>query len=217
MSLKWIAFDIGETLIDETRSWGLAADDLGVPRLTFFGVLGALIAEGRHHREVFRIFAPDLDVEAWIGERLAAGSAHLMRDSDLYPDARACLEALNAAGYFIALVGNQPRAVEEIIPSWGLPIDHLASSEGWGVAKPDPAFFTRLAMELGAPPGAIAYVGDRVDNDVLPAKAAGMTAVFLKRGPWGFVHAARPEAAQADLRLESLADLAPALAGLSRC
>ena len=57
-----------------------------------------------------------------------------------------------------------------------------------GVAKPDPAFFA-LALELmDAPePASVAYVGDRIDNDVLPSIAAGMRAVWLRRGPWGVI------------------------------
>jgi FMN phosphatase YigB (HAD superfamily) len=53
----------------------------------------------------------------------------------------------------------------------------------------------------------IAYVGDRLDNDVLPAKAAGMFAIFIRRGPWGYLHATRPEASEADARIESLLEL----------
>ena len=37
------------------------------------------------------------------------------------------------------------------------------------------------------PPASVAYVGDRVDNDVLPSIAAGMHAVWLRRGPWGVI------------------------------
>ncbi|HEX5588732.1 MAG TPA: HAD family hydrolase, partial [Candidatus Limnocylindrales bacterium] len=51
-------------------------------------------------------------------------------------------------------------------------------------AKPDPAFFTRVAEALGLDPSEIAYVGDRIDNDVRPAAAAGMRAIFVRRGPW---------------------------------
>jgi hypothetical protein len=50
-----------------------------------------------------------------------------------------------------------------------------------------------------------------VDNDILPAKLAGMVTVFLRRGPWGVIHARRPEAAQADIRIDSLAELRDAL------
>ncbi len=74
-----------------------------------------------------------------------------------------------------------------------LPVDWVTTSAGWGVAKPDPAFFVRVASEVGAAPEHIAYVGDRVDNDVLPARRAGMLAVHLRRGPWGVIHADRPE------------------------
>ena len=58
-------------------------------------------------------------------------------------------------------------------------------------------------------------MGDRLDNDVPPALGAGMAAVFLRRGPWGFLHARRPEAARAHIRLDSPADLADALRELS--
>ena len=31
-------------------------------------------------------------------------------------------------------------------------------------------------------------MGDRVDNDVLPALDAGLVAVHVRRGPWGLLH-----------------------------
>jgi FMN phosphatase YigB (HAD superfamily) len=61
-----------------------------------------------------------------------------------------------------------------------------------------------------------AYVGDRLDNDVLPAKAAGMFAVFIKRGPWGHLHAHRPEVDQADATIHSLDQLLPVIAAARR-
>lgn len=54
-------------------------------------------------------------------------------------------------------------------------------------------------------------MGDRVDNDVLPSKRAGMLAVHIRRGPWGVIQSAWPEAAAADLRVDSLAELVSAL------
>ena len=55
-------------------------------------------------------------------------------------------------------------------------VDVLGSSERWGVEKPTAEFFARIVAEAGAAPEKIAYVGDRVDNDVEPALAAGMVA-----------------------------------------
>ena len=43
---RWVVFDVGETLVDETRVWSTWADVVGIPRLTFMAVLGAVIARG---------------------------------------------------------------------------------------------------------------------------------------------------------------------------
>ena len=91
----------------------------------------------------------------------------------------------------------------------------MASSEAWGIEKPAPEFFARLIETAGLPAGEIAYVGDRVDNDVLPAKRAGMVAVFLRRGPWGVIQATWPDVREADLRIESLDELPGALSRLA--
>ena len=56
-----VVFDVGETLVDETRHWGEWADWMGVPRLTFFAVLGAVIDRGLPHRQVFELLQPGLD------------------------------------------------------------------------------------------------------------------------------------------------------------
>jgi FMN phosphatase YigB (HAD superfamily) len=60
---------------------------------------------------------------------------------------------------------------------------------------------------VGREPAKIAYVGDRVDNDVLPALAAGLVAVHIKRGPWGHLH----EPPTAAIRIRSLDELPAAL------
>ncbi len=76
-----------------------------------------------------------------------------------------------------------------------------------GAEKPSSEFFRRLAGAAGVHPQACVYVGDRVDNDVVPAAEAGMAAVFLRRGPWGYVQAERPEPERAIARIDSLDEL----------
>lgn len=111
----------------------------------------------------------------------------------------------------MAIAGNQTQAAIAALRRIGVEADVFGSSEAWGVEKPAPEFFARLAAEAGVVASDIAYVGDRVDNDVVPARRAGMVAVFLRRGPWGMIHAARLEATSADLRIESLDELPEAL------
>jgi len=125
------------------------------------------------------------------------------------------LQRLRAAGFLIGLAGNQPADAEAEIRALGLAVDFVASSARWGVEKPDPEFFKRIVVESGVAPGQIAYVGDRFDNDVLPAVDLGMIGVFVRRGPWGVIHATWPEVVRANLRLESLEELPAALAGVS--
>ena len=210
--IQAVFFDIGETLIDETRQWGMWADWLDVTRLTFFAALGALIERGEHHRRVFEIVRPGIDLARERAARAAAGLDEWIEPGDFYPDALPCLRELRARGYLIGLAGNQPIAAEAQLRSLGLPADIVASSAGWGVEKPAPEFFARIAAAACVPASSIAYVGDRLDNDVLPAAAAGMVAVLVRRGPWGHLHATQPAAALAAIRLDTLAELPAALA-----
>ena len=214
MAITTVVFDVGETLVDETRHWGDWADWMGVPRLTFFAVLGAVIERGEHHRQVFQVLRPGFDVEAATAQRKAEGWRYSLQPGDFYADALPCLTALRAAGYRVGLAGNQPEEAEPALAAAGAPADFIASSASWGVEKPSPAFFDRVIEAAGRPASQIAYVGDRLDNDVLPAADAGMAAVFIRRGPWGYLHAAQPEAARAALRIDSLSELLPALAAL---
>jgi HAD superfamily hydrolase (TIGR01662 family) len=189
-AIRAVVVDVGETLVDETAVWGAWADWLGIPRFTFFGALGGAIARGTDHREAFKLVRPGIDLEV---ERRARHAAHPhfgVTAADLYPDAMPCLRALVETGLRVGVAGNQPREIETVLRSLDLPLALVASSEGWGVAKPDPAFFSRICEELDLPAAEIAYVGDRLDNDIGPAAAAGMAAVFVRRGPWAILQSA---------------------------
>lgn len=211
MAIRLVVFDVGETLIDESRMWGEWADWLGVTRLAFFAALGAVIAGRRHHREVYALVRPGIDIARERQAREKQGTMTVIEARDLYPDAVPVLTRLREMGLRIGLAGNQPADAEAQIRALGLAVDFVASSAQWGVEKPDPAFFSRIVTESKLRPGEIAYIGDRLDNDVLPAVATGMFGVFVRRGPWGVIHASWPEVARADLRLETLSHLPEAL------
>ena len=190
-------FDVGETLVDETGMWTGLAQLAGLTPFTVCGVVGALIALGRDHNELWDVVGvdrPEFGVDP--GQR------------DLYPDALECVAAVRRAGLAVGIAGNQPAGIEGLLRADGLEADFIASSAVWGVAKPDPQFFLRLIDEAQVPAEVMLYVGDRLDNDVLPARAVGMRTVFVRRGPWGYVHALKSDAALADLRVDSLRELA---------
>lgn len=203
--IRSIVFDVGETLIDETQWWAAQAELAGIPAFTLCGVLGALIARGEDHSNVWGLLGIDRPATV-------AG----IDQGDLYPDALECLRAAREAGLLVGIAGNQPASTEVQLVSLGFEADFIASSARWGVAKPSPDFFRKIIEAAGTVPHQILYVGDRVDNDVLPARAAGLRTAFLRRGPWGFIQAEHPEANLADLRLHSLAQLTNALTQLKQ-
>jgi HAD superfamily hydrolase (TIGR01549 family) len=169
--------------------------------------------------EGFELVRPGFDVEAEIAawERDEPDSLRNHFDADdLYPDVREALGGLREAGYQVILAGNQPVRAYDALVAMELPVDSVHTSDGWGVSKPAPGFFAKVAAVAGREPGEILYVGDRLDNDVRPAAAAGMRTALLRRGPWGYLHAARPEAREAaDVIADDLHALLPALRRLA--
>jgi len=187
VAVEAVVFDVGETLVDETQMWTRAAQNGGVTPFTLMGVLGALIARGEQHNEVWSILGIEHPEGTWTLE-------------DWYPDALPCIARLRAAGYRVCASGNTPAFVEEDLRGR---VDAVGSSASWGVHKPDPAFFARVVELAGVDAARIAYVGDRVDNDVGPAIAAGMVGVHIKRGPWGYLQ----EPPASAIRIRSLDEL----------
>jgi HAD superfamily hydrolase (TIGR01549 family) len=209
-------FDVGECLVNETREYGTWADWLGVPRHTFSAVFGAIIARGLDYRETFRVFRPDFDLIEEREKRAAAGQPEWFGEDDLYPDVRPTLAALRDAGLWVGIAGNQTVRAGGILRSLGLPSDLVATSDDWGVAKPDPAFFECLVK--AAPCGAdeILYVGDRLDNDIRPAMTVGLQTALILRGPWAVIQRDSPEADRLPtIRIDSLAELPECVAAFN--
>lgn len=209
--IRAVVFDVGETLIDECGMWQRWADWLGMPRERFMEALRGVIERREHHRRVFEFFRPGSDVAAAEEARRAAGDEPGFRRDDFHPDALACLRELKRSGLRVGIAGNTSATTERFLTEAGVPADFMATSGRWGVEKPSQAFFARIIEAAGLPAGDIAYVGDRIDNDVLPAMRAGMTSVFLRRGMWADVQRHWPEAAHADIVIDSLAELLGAL------
>ena len=220
MAIRAVWFDVGETLINETREYGTWADWLGVPRHTFSAMFGAVIARGGDYLEVFQHFRPGFDLAAERQARLDEGIGEFLNGHDLYPDARPSLQALRGAGYFVGEAGNQTARAGRFLRELNLPCDVLATSDEWGAAKPDAGFFDKLVAVSGHDRGEIAYVGDRLDNDVAPAAMAGLFTIWVRRGPWGYVLrpdepfvAARLPAGAPSLTVQTLADIITGLRG----
>jgi HAD superfamily hydrolase (TIGR01549 family) len=214
--IKAVVFDVGECLVDETREYGTWADWLGVPRHTFSAVFGAVIAQGLDYRETFQVFRPGFDLTEEREKRAAAGQAEWFDEDDLYPDARSTLATLRADGLWVGIAGNQTKRAGDLLRSLGLPSEMIATSDDWGVAKPDPEFFRCLVEATPYEVNEILYVGDRLDNDIGPAASMGLQTALIRRGPWALIQRNEPDGENAPtMQIDSLANLPARIAELN--
>lgn len=205
--IRAVVLDVGETLIRDDRGWAAWADWLDVPRHALSALVGAVVAQGRDNAEALRLLRPGIDIAAERAAMEAAGVGERLGEADLYPDVRPALAALHETGARIVIAGNQTARAAELLRDLKLPVDEIATSGEWGVAKPDPRFFARVLDLAGTAPDETVYVGDHPANDSRPAKAAGLRAAHLRRGPWGHLWSGTAEAAAADWQIDSLHDL----------
>jgi len=203
VALKAVVFDVGETLVDEEQWWRQLADREGLQPHVVWAALGVTIERGEEHHALWAHLGIVQPPRWWTEIPYSV--------DDLYPDAIDCLERVRALGLHVGIVGNQSEVMEMWARESTLPADVISSSASLGVRKPDLAFFSKVAELMDCPAEDVAYVGDRVDNDVLPAAAAGLVAVHVRRGPWGRLQRTPPEAT---VGLDDLASLPDALASL---
>jgi HAD superfamily hydrolase (TIGR01549 family) len=189
---RWVCLDVGETLVNESRIWTCWADALGISPFTFMAAMGAVLARGGEYRDTFAFLGfPDWrslqpKVQAAFGG---------FQEADLYADTKPTLDALRSAGFRLAIVANQPANRTDELRFLGVRADVMAMSDEMGVQKPDQAFFDEVVRLIGSPARElVAYVGDRLDNDVHPAAAAGLRPIWLKRGPWAAITTDTPPA-----------------------
>lgn len=106
-------------------------------------------------------------------------------DRDLFelrPGIADVLRALKARGLKLGLAANQPMRALESLKQHG--IGEYFSNQGlsafYGFRKPDVRLFLCACEDLGVTPAECIMVGDRIDNDVAPAKLLGMATVLIR-------------------------------------
>ncbi|BBK29593.1 hypothetical protein STHU_02270 [Allostella humosa] len=191
-----VLFDVGGPLDQETafeqRIDGvilaaLAAEGCRLDPGAYDRLCGAAVAS----------FAPNLyEAVVWSalgGDRDACGRAmvavagRMAADPpafELRPGMADLLAGLHGRGVRLGLVANQPASALERLAAGGLApyFDHFAVSGTNGFRKPDVRAFLAAATALAVAPAECVMVGDRIDNDIAPARLLGMAAVRLRTG-----------------------------------
>lgn len=217
MSIKqaeWIFFDLGDTLVDNTRVWLRMLEDLHQ----------TLSSMGRAYRleELTSLFEqisaecmphPFAELQQRIGldeveKKLAKENVTWRHDlEEVIPGTFDLLESIRDH-YKLGIIANQAPGSEDRCNKWGLSpyFDVFLASAELGINKPNPKIFLLALKKAKCPPEKAVMVGDRIDNDIRPAKLLGMKTIRLVRGYQRFQEP-RDEWDVADFTVYSLSEL----------
>jgi HAD superfamily hydrolase (TIGR01509 family) len=194
--IRWVFFDVGNVLfIDEPLvflNWEAvcqAAVRAG-HALSFKELMARRERLVREQQDgaPYRTVALEL-----LGEEGLGAIQQRMREK-IHQDYWACNFVLRGIGdvlaklsgaYRLAVAANQPEVCRQALEAAGLLkfFKVVGISDERGLSKPSPAFFEMLLKEAGCAPSEGIMVGDRIDNDIAPAKRLGMRTIWFNLSP----------------------------------
>lgn len=175
-AIRWIFFDIGSTLVDEEEAYNHRIRDMiRGTSITFeqFSEKRIQYAKAGYNGDQKAIEYFALNKTPWHSE-----------DEVPFDDCEETLRTLCDKGYQLGIIANQKPGAKGRLDAWGLGryFSVIASSAEMGISKPKKEIFTRaLAMADCKPENAV-MVGDRLDNDIRPAKELGMKTIQIRKG-----------------------------------
>lgn len=188
--IRWFFFDLGNTLISEER----AIKDRIQQMIQAFAELGMQVSVEtieRAFEEASAEFAPRLIARAL--EKLISNPsdrAFVLQKAryrkeleEPYPEAYELLSRL-ASQYRIGVIANQSAGTEARLESYGLSsfVSLCLSSTEAGLEKPNPAIFQLALEQAKCKPQQAVMIGDRIDNDIQPAKSLGWKTIRVLQG-----------------------------------
>lgn len=174
-NIKWLFFDVGSTLVDESLVYEKRMRDVAqIANVTYEYVYETAMGFYRQNKKGDLETIKMLNVEKpeWSRE-----------NEILYNDTEECLKKLSGK-YKIGVIANQSLGTEKRLKNFGILkyIDLVIASAEEGVAKPDKRIFEIALKRSNCEPVNAVMIGDRIDNDIVPAKMLGMRTIWIKQG-----------------------------------
>lgn len=196
---EWLFFDIGSTLVDESLTYS--------HRLREIAAL-ANFPYGKVYETAVGFYQQNQKGDSETAKRFGVPMPKWhTEDEILYADTAVSLKKLSQR-YQIGIIANQSPGTTDRLKQHGiLQYIHLvvASAEE-GVAKPDRRIFEIALDRSSCPPDRAVMIGDRIDNDIVPAKLLGMHTVWIKQG-FGQYWNITAESEQPEYSVNSLTEL----------
>ena len=174
-NIKWIFFDIGSTLVDESSAYRNRTERT---------IANTNISYDEFYQKMVEVSKYDQNAYNKLVEFYGLTKASWNSDDEfVYPEAKDCLSELSKH-YKIGIIANQNPGSKERLDKLGLLnyIDLVIASAEEGVAKPDLRIFQIALDRANCKPEEAVMVGDRLDNDIIPANKIGMKTVWIKQG-----------------------------------
>lgn len=173
--IEWLFFDVGSTIMNEQIAYERRMRDIAkLADISFEKVYEMVLAFYKQNKKGYLESAKALGIELpeWHKE-----------DEVLYDDAIQCLEFLSKK-YKIGVIANQSLGTKERLAQKGVLkyIDLVIASAEEGVAKPDRRIFEIALEKSNCKAANSIMIGDRIDNDIVPANLLGMKTIWIKRG-----------------------------------
>lgn len=198
-NIKWLFFDVGSTLMDEHIAYEHRMKDIArLANVTYEEVYEkAMELYGENKKG-------DIEIAKALGVELPKW---LKEDEILYDDAEKCLEILSRR-YKIGIIANQSLGTKVRLEKHGVLryIDIVVASAEEGVSKPDKRIFEIALKRANCEPDNAIMLGDRIDNDIIPAKSLGIHTIWVKQG-FGRYWNITKEIERADCAVDSLTEL----------
>ena len=204
-AVRWVFFDMGSTLVDETESY--RAWFANAAAFTHGGLTAQQIE--REYCAGMARYAPTISKQlAPFGYTQSSAAQFYPSGLDRpYPEALAVVADL-ARVYQLGIIANQNPGAEGRLEQYGLRSYFgvvVASAEA-GIQKPDPAIFHLALRQAACPPDQAVMIGDRPDNDIYPAKQLGMKTIRIQQG-YAACQVPRSQRYEADLTVGSLSEV----------
>lgn len=212
--VRWLFFDVGSTLMDETAAHDARAPQV-VDAMAELGVSITMHEWAEAYEDVFS-WAPSRMFEHAVRSfGLSQGDGAVVRGKTTfecslevpYTNARQTVDTL-ARYYRLGIIANQsPRLTARLRSQHMAQYFHIVLGSGdVGLSKPDPEIFQHALMLSGCLKGQAVMIGDSTGNDIVPAKALGMKTIRIRQG---FTSAIDPasKAERPDANIEAIADL----------
>lgn len=204
-SCKVIFFDVGFTLVDETECWLVrCSEQADICRNTM-----PYITANDIYRELQNACRKNLPQFRYIAKKYGFTqlAPYRCEYEKIYPDAQTVLESLSL-NYKLGIIANQSAELAERLSHFGIShfFDYIVSSSECGTSKPDLQIFQAALHKANCTADETVMIGDRIDNDIVPAKQIGMKTIWIKQGLGG-LNRVQNKSERPDCEVNSLNEL----------